>query len=175
MEINLKSFLDSKLTIVEFFILSLIYSDKNIEDYIDTTNVLDQLANNLWIKKTENGWKLRSKAKKYFEQHNPDVNFDEFWDVFPTTTPSGRILRASSKVWRNAPTRDYEVCKKKYLSKVKDVESHNKIISIIKARVESKDYEYMNNMETYINQSKWQQDVKYLSIKPQTGKINELS
>ena len=180
MEINLKSFLDSKLTIVEFFILALINEGEQLDKYIEPDKLVDSLTlnslvSNLWIKKTEDGWRLRSKAKKYFEQHNPDVNFDEFWDIFPITTPSGRILRASSKVWRNAPTRDYEVCKKKYLSKVKDVESHNKIISIIKARIESKDYEYMNNMETYINQSKWQQDVKYLSIKPQTGKINELS
>ena len=92
------------------------------------------------------------------------INFDEFWDVFPSSTRSGRPLRAVNKAnSQGKPTRDYEVCKKKYLSKVKNEELHKLIVSIIKKKVELNDYEYINNMETYINQCKWERDQAILS------------
>ena len=133
---------------------------------------LHLLEQNLWIKKVEEGYILRDKGRQLFEKKNSNINFDEFWDVFPS---HDRPVRASSKEWGGKPTRDYITCKKKYLSKITTVESHNKIVQIVKARVSSKDYEFMNNMETYINQEKWQQDVKYLTHQPIVGKTNEMS
>jgi hypothetical protein len=97
--------------------------------------------------------------------NNSKINFDEFWDIFPTSTKSGRALRAENKIFHGKPTRDYEVCKQKYLSKVKDEELHKEIVAIIKKRVELNQYEYINGMEVYINQRKWEQDIALLRRK----------
>jgi len=176
MEIDLKALKKSGLFVDEFMFLALINEgeDPLAGEYHWPSKMLENMENNMWVKYCEDTIELRSKAKELFEPKHPVVNFDEFWEVFPVTTPSGRILRASKKMWIGKPTRDYEVCRKKYLAKVKSVEIHNKIIQIVKARVASKDYEYMNNLETYINQQKWQQDVKYLSFKPQIGRTSEM-
>jgi hypothetical protein len=97
---------------------------------------------------------------------NSKINFDEFWDAYPASTRSGRVLRAVNKINpQGKPTHDYEVCKKKYLSKVKSVKLHENIVAIMKARVACNDYEFMNNLETYINQCKWERDIVYLSRK----------
>ena len=178
--IDLDNLKKSGIFVHEFLLLSLINEGLNPEEYgliqghqlLIDYNVLEQ---NMYIKSTEDGYILRDKGRQLFEKKNSDINFDEFWDVFPSSTPSGRPLRASSKEWAGKPTRDYVTCKKKYLSKIKTLESHNKIVQIVKARVSSKDYEFMNNMETYINQEKWQQDVKYLTYQPIVGKTNEMS
>lgn len=178
--INLEDLKKQPIFVTEYIVLKMINEGINPLDFdwgygspIDME--LHLLEQNLWIKKVEEGYILRDKGRQLFEKKNSDINFDEFWDVFPSSTPSGRPLRASSKEWGGKPTRDYITCKKKYLSKITTVESHNKIVQIVKARVSSKDYEFMNNMETYINQEKWQQDVKYLTHQPIVGKTNEMS
>jgi hypothetical protein len=176
--IDLDNLKKSGIFTEEFILLQMINEGVNYKEYsfgLDTTLTLKRLEQFMWIKATEDGYILRDKGRQLFEKKNSDINFDEFWDVFPSSTPSGRPLRASSKEWAGKPTRDYVTCKKKYLSKIKTVESHNKIVQIVKARVSSKDYEFMNNMETYINQEKWQQDVKYLTYQPIVGKTNEMS
>ena len=95
--------------------------------------------------------------------NNLKINFDEFWDAFPQSTKSGRVLRAVNKEnSQGKPTRDYEVCKKKYLSKVKDEELHKLIIATLKKRVELNEYEYINGIEVYINQCKWERDISIL-------------
>ena len=178
--IDLDNLKKSNIFVEEYLYLQLIHEGLNPLDFNWSFGSgiiadLDLLEQNLWIKKVEEGYILRDKGRQLFEKKNSDINFYEFWDVFPSSTPSGRPLRASSKEWGGKPTRDYITCKKKYLSKITTVESHNKIVQIVKAKVSSKDYEFMNNMETYINQEKWQQDVKYLTHQPIVGKTNEMS
>lgn len=173
--INLDNLKDSELYVEEYICLQMINEGIQPESFkFSDRAMLQALSDNLWIKPTDDGWELRSKAIDLFKSRT-SINFDEFWEAFPSCTPSGRPLRASSKEWAGKLTRDYTTCKKKYLSKIKTLDSHNKIIQIVKARVTSKDYEFMNNMETYINQEKWQQDVKYLTYKPIIGKTNEMS
>jgi len=87
-----------------------------------------------------------------------NVDFDEFWDVFPITTIDGRPLRPVNKEFKGILTRDYEVCKAKYLKIVKTSELHEFIIKVIKHLASIKDTKYMNNMETYINQRVWEKD-----------------
>ena len=64
-------------------------------------------------------------------------------------------------------TRDFESCYKKYRSKVKDLSEHEDVIKATKAMLY--DYkrrgamEYMQNLETYINQRTWE---KYIDIDP---------
>lgn len=163
--INFDILKKSGLFVEEFIFLQMVKEGKyNIEDVPNWADPLmeETLERNLWVRSTEEGYELRGKARELFEQFEPKINFDEFWDAFPSSTPKGRPLRAGSKEWGGNPTRDYTVCKKKYLAKVKNIPTHNKIVAVVKARVATGDYEFMNNMETYINQQKWQQDVKYL-------------
>ena len=153
----------SQLFADEYVLLCLINDGINPELYTWREGLIQSMSNNLWIDKPSDEYVLRSKAKELFENKKSEVNFDEFWDVFPVATQSGRVLRSASKVWGGRPTKDYLVCKKKYLSKVKTIDSHNNIVAIVKARVASKDYEYMNGIEVYINKETWQRDIKYLT------------
>lgn len=174
-DLDLKLFLEGKLTLSEFTILSIIneYPEIEILKELLPPEDIKNLEDNGWMKHLESGeYVLRSKGKDLFKS-KVTINFDEFWDVFPIATPSGRVLRATSKTWGGKSTRDYTVCRRKYLSKIKTVEAHNQVVSIVRARVASKDYEYMNNIETYINQEKWQQDAKYLTQVPQ-GVVNRI-
>lgn len=122
-----------------------------------------------------NDLEFRPEFTIFINPINPKINFDEFWDAFPATTRTGRVLRAVNKMNNQGkPTRDYEVCKKKYLAKVKSEEVHKRIVSIIKARVASGDYEYINGIEIYINQSKWERDEVYLRKGKTTSSINKM-
>ena len=160
--INLDNLKDSELYVEEYICLQMINEGIQPESFkFSDTSMLQALSDNLWIKPTDDGWELRSKAIDLFKSRT-SINFDEFWTAFPYTTPNGRVLRAENKEWAGKPTRDYLVCKKKYLAKVKNPEAHNLIVRIIQARVDSGDYNYINNMETYINQEVWQKDIKYL-------------
>lgn len=163
LQLDLKQYRGSGLFFEEYICLLLIYHGINPELYIfQDTHLFSNLSEEGYIKKIEGRWQLRGKAEEIFENSEESINFDEFWDAFPATTPKGRALRAANKLWTGIYTKDYVVCKKKYLSKVKSKASHDKIVQIVKSRVDSGDYEYMNNMETYINQEVWQRDIKYL-------------
>lgn len=95
---------------------------------------------------------------------NSKINFDEFWDASPHSTRAGRVLRSVNKVTaQGKPTRDYEVCKRKYLAQVKSVKLHENAVAIMKARVFSGDIEFMPSLEVYINQRRWERDVVYLN------------
>ena len=174
-EIDLDKLRSSGLYVEDFIILKMISEGVN-PDSLNWFNCASgglkkcphcaALEQNLWIKPTDSGYELRQKGRDLFVDSESLINFDEFFENFPHTTPSGRVLRAKNKLFGGVPSRDYVVCKKKYLDKVRTLELHRQAVEIIKARVASKDYEYINNLETYINQRKWEQDVKYLTVKP---------
>lgn len=162
--IDLDEMKESGLFPHEFMLLSIINEGINPDLYTWPEGLIQSMTENIWVTRSEEGeYLLRSKAKPYFEAKENVINFDEFWDAFPVVTQLGRTLRSSSKTWGGKPTKDYVTCKKKYLSKVKTVEEHNNIVAIIKARVNSKDYEFINGIEVYINKESWQRDIKYLS------------
>ena len=75
MEIDLKALKKSGLFVDDFFILALINEGENPEDYeLPHKDMMMLLEENLWIKRLEEGWELRSKAKELFEnKKNSDV------------------------------------------------------------------------------------------------------
>ena len=168
LKIDLDNLKRSVTFVEEMLVLSLINEDIDLSiyqwyNYNNLHTIITGLEQNLWIKKIDdNKYILRDKGRQLFEAKESEVNFDEFFEAFPATTSDGRVLRSANKVFRGALTRDYVVCKKKYLSKVKSKEVHDEIVSIIKARVASGDTKYMQNLETYLNQESWSKDVKYL-------------
>lgn len=94
-----------------------------------------------------------------------DIKFEEFWDVFPVKTPSGRKLRPTNKEWGGNLTYDYTTAEKKYLTAVKSLEIHKQVCKIVEAKNKNATAEergYENNIITYINQKKWERDSEYL-------------
>jgi hypothetical protein len=174
MNIDLDNLKKSELWMWEYLFLQMIYEG------IDTTQfnfgdsfIPVHMQEKGYIKILEDSIEPRQKLIDLFESKN-NINFDEFWNVFPASTRSGRPLRAANKEFGGKLTRDYEVCRKKYLSKVKTEKLHHQVVDIVVSRVASNDIEYMNNMETYINKSVWEVDAKYLGITKRANKmINE--
>ena len=117
-----------------------------------------QLENQGWIKINEDG--EPEPRQKLLDLFPPEkgIDFDEFWDAFPVKTRSGRVLRAANKMFQGKLSRDYTVCRKKYLAKIKTAESHAVAVAAIKAKVDSGDINYLNGIEVYINQNKWEAD-----------------
>ena len=165
MNIDLDNLKKSHEFIENYVFMQMIYEGIDVEDYnwSDYSELKYELQDSGYIKILEDSIEPRQKLIDLFETKN-NINFDEFWNVFPASTISGRPLRAANKEFGGKLTRDYEVCKKKYLSKVKTEKLHHQVVDIVAARVASNDIEYMNNMETYINQEKWQVDAKYLRV-----------
>lgn len=170
--IDLENLKKSGLGIGDYVTLQAIYEGININIHILVKEILQK---ELYIKLLDDGSiEPRQKLLDLFEKSCKSINFDEFWMVFPTQTPSGRSLRSVNKEFAGKPTTNYLTAKKKYLARVKHINIHNKIIEIIKARVASGDIEYMNNIETYINRQFWQVDVKYLNVKKETASIYKM-
>jgi len=170
MEINLKNWNKSGLTIQTYLILQCIKDeDKSnldlLSEFYDSS--IEYLSTNEYIKITDEEIFLRDKGVKVFGE-NPNINFDEFFEIFPKKTPTNRTLR-SEKMFGNKTTKDYELCKRKYLSVVKNESLHKQIITILQARLKVGNLEYLNNLETYINKRQWEKDSIHLTskIKPQ--------
>lgn len=160
------------LPLEDFIILNIYNSDNSL--ILDTlrkrfhpkhlTAVLKVMESKDYIKILQDSVVIREKALRLFSNED-EINFDEFWDVYPAKTPNGRLLRASNKTLIGKPTRDYTVCKKKYLSAVKTLAEHNQIVRIRIAKNRYQllnDKNFENNLETYINQRKWEQDIDFL-------------
>lgn len=168
--IDLDNWKKSNLYLVDYTILQMLYEGIKFEEYnifeneADIVGVYKSLEKELYIKILDEEIEPRQKLIDLFEKAGDKIDFDEVWNVFPIQTPNGRSLRSANKEFSGKLTSNYITCKKKYLSKVKKQEIHEQIITIIKARVNSGDYEFINNMETYINKEAWQIDIKYLTL-----------
>lgn len=181
MTFNIKKseLLKHSLSVEEYLILMLLY-EKDIETLKELYTELPELSkieNSNYIRingKTWNDVIITSKTIAIFSTKGENINFDEFWDNFPSETPSGRCLRPKNKMWANELTKDYVEAKKKYLSFVKTIENHKTIVSILveKSKIAAKaDKEYENNILSYINQKKWQKDSKYLQSTQQVNRM----
>ncbi len=169
-EVDIKA--PSDLSLGAFLVLQVIDNidtdtllDEKLPISIYTTNkkILNELEDNDYIRVTIDGIIVTDKCN--FNK-NSKINFDEFWDNFPEKTPNGRSLRTANKKWGDDYTKDFVEAKKKYIAAIKNIDSHNKVIKVLKAKknnasIEDKNYE--NGILVYINQRKWQRDVKYLT------------
>ena len=159
LEIDLKKISELSLTLDEGVFLNVLTHYKKEEflplmsQFIDMLEIENSLQEKGFIKKTHDDYILLSKTINNFIQPE-NFNFDDIFNLYPTSCPNGRILRTLS-----VDTRNYKVCKKKYLSKVKNADKHNKIVATLTAYFENapKDQmNYLNNLETFINQEGWE-------------------
>lgn len=106
MEINLKKFKESGLFVEEFLYLCMINEGENILDYSWSAGSsvkvdLELLEANLWIKSTEDGYVLREKGRKLFEDSKDLYTFDQFWDEYHRITKLPKSDKdAALKYWK---------------------------------------------------------------------------
>lgn len=161
--IDLEHFEESKLSLDLYIPLQIIIEISSTNNSLPSWINLKFFEKLGWIKIDEEGIPQPRQILIDLFKNESNINFDDFWNIFPARTKGGRILRAAEKEFHGSFTRDYTICKKKYLSKIKSAETHERAINAITARVHSGDIEYLNNMETYINQSKWESDAQLIN------------
>lgn len=171
--IDKKLLIKSKLPFYQFIVLTTLYhGEDELLQYINfpgksIDDILLELQEFQYIKLLSDDYsdiELRKKTHNLFNKNQ--IDFDEFWDNFPLETPiKRRSLKPINKVFYGKFTRDYLEAKKKYLSKIKDKEEHEEIIKILQSKSQyasTEDKEFENGIIVYINQRKWEKDVKYL-------------
>ena len=98
---------------------------------------------------------LRREGLAIFEDENMKELFNELWDVFPTKTPNGRVLKSVAK-----NTKQYEVAWGKYKRICKKKEDHKAIMHGLKAELADKarrgSLEYFQGIERYLNARNWE-------------------
>ena len=99
--------------------------------------------------------KLRDKGRLLFEEDNIKGLFEEFYNLFPTITPSGRRLRTSS-----ADTKLANDAFVAYKRKIRKKEDHLNLINGLKIELKERDdnnsLEYINNILTWIRNATWE-------------------
>lgn len=170
--INLIQLLKLNLNVNEYLtLLKLRYISENIQfPFISAQSHLDSLSAKGFLDVNGDSLILTAKGAKVFKTSSnikiSESDFEQFFDLYPSKTPSGRRLRSSAKSG-GGYTRDFEVCYRKYSAVVKDLLMHESIMQATKNLIY--DYrrrgssEYMQNLETYINQRTWE---KYLDMSP---------
>lgn len=149
--INTEKLLELDLTLSEYVYLLNIYSggvESNLYNVIDFVDEI-KLQKKGYIKVLKSDFVLRQKALDIFENDNL---FLEFLNKFPIKAPSGRYLSplGNSGILVNK-------IKKKWNTKFKN-KPHlkEKAIKVLEAELEwrkrSNNLEYINNIETWLNQ-----------------------
>lgn len=164
MEINLTKLNQTSLSFDQYIILQSIYSRDRISFnqlktyYQDNMpEILADLVKEKYIFESDNEYFAMAKTSDIFNE--TDIDFNEFWTIYPRLVPGRyggkrplRTLGNQSKMFKD--------CKNKYLSKVKKLSLHNRIIKIVKLEIASKkrndELRYMPSIEVYINQQNWE-------------------
>jgi hypothetical protein len=115
--IDLKKLKESGLFVEDYFVLALINSGKNPEEYlISDKNILRNLELEMWIKSTEEGYELRGKGRGLFES-KASVTFEEFWNHYHTVTHLAKTDRAAAeKYWKRLKSKEKELAVEKVQS-----------------------------------------------------------
>ena len=177
--IDTKLLIKSELPFYQFIVLTTLYhGDNDLLSHINfpgksITFILLELEELQYIKLLSDDYSDIELRKKTYDLFNKSqIDFDEFWDSFPAETPfKRRSLKSANKIFHGKHTRDYLEAKKKYLSKVKNKDEHEEIIKILQSKSQfasMEDKEFENGIIVYINQRKWEKDVKFLVTEEDT-------
>lgn len=157
LEIDFQFLKFNNLTVNEYIYLRNLYNPiegiDNIFEYITEINE-DILQDKGFIKITESGVVLRSKGIELFE--NKKDLFYTFLSTFPIKTPKGRYL---SPKGTEGVAVDKLIAKWNRLFKNKEA-LQKKVIKVLEAEIawrkKNGEFEYMNNIETWLNQANWE-------------------
>lgn len=166
--INLVQLLKLNLNVNEYLTLiklKLLSDDIKLQ-FSTTEAYLTSLIEKGYLEVVGENIQFSDKGMKVFKQAGVTISeqdFMKFFTLYPMRTPGGRKLRASSNGVGGRMSRDYEVCYRKYCNQVKSLEQHDDVMKATQLMIY--DYkrrgssEFMQNLETYINQRSWE---KYL-------------
>lgn len=163
-EIDLKKCKLNNITPDQYSILYLMYhKDYDTIEQIFTRNyainLRDKLINTKYILgKDKVPFKetilSKSNVCKLLDIRTDEINFHDFYIEYPIRVGS-RILRG------NVGTQLYAKHEKKYLDRVTSIEQHEEAIAAIKAYINKQKsvgkLPYLQNMETVLNNSMWEQ------------------
>lgn len=156
--VNIKDLYSLGITPDMYMYLYLKFHD--LEDsflYRSKEEMLDILQDKLLIKITDNGVILRQQALDLFKVEAKDKQFLEFWNTYPMKVPDGsggyRILRSKS-----IETTLGKTVYKKYMKVISSPGEHNRVIKglNIQLQVQRAKLQFLQNIETYINQRTWE-------------------
>jgi hypothetical protein len=156
-KINLRDLIELGIKIEDYFLLQATYY-KLVNSDLITKNVeiINRLVSKGFItitNATALEFKLNNSAIELFEE-NPSKQFwEEFKNIYPKKTSSGRRLHDN-------PAK----CREKYLRLAKTKENHNLIILGLLNESKKRDYAVANkqffpewkNMSTWLNQKSWE-------------------
>lgn len=169
--INLIDLAKLDLTINEYLTI-LKVTDVNLPFRSDPKSI-EGLRGKGWCEADDETIQLNQKAKQITDKYNRDlINFEEVFYLYPAKA-EGRALRAVKSKAGNKYTMNYLKLKNKYLRICKNQEEHEEIIKNLKKMIAShKDNDkmkYLPNLETTLNNQKWEE---YIDYEPMKGDNN---
>lgn len=162
MEIDLIKLIKLDLNINEY--LTLFKIDKNTQGinfpFTSTVQHIQSLKNKGFIDVDANQQIRFTQQGKDVINPKIVVDFDELFELYPSKTPNGRILRAKNKEISGRMTKEYKSLKDKYLLRVRDEEMHKKILEATKVMIAEKQktgsINFLQQLEVYINGNVWE-------------------
>lgn len=182
MEIDLIKIAKLGLTINEYLTLVKLDKSNNGIDFPFTSTYkhLELLRDKGYITISEDEHKRLKFTEKghnvIFTKAN-NVDFEEIFNLYPSETPSGRKLRAKTKLLGGKMTKGYAFLRDKYLLRVKTQEHHKQVVEATKAMLKQRSrdgsMDYLRKMEYYINGQDWEQYIDGDGVVSQDSNINE--
>lgn len=176
-EINLIQLIKHNLNINEYLTMCKVkYIMEDIQlPFITNDTFIDSLVTKGFLINQDGNISLTSKANKLFSSVGEltDEHFSELFNLYPSNTPSGRVLRAKNKEVMGNLTRDYQVLSKKYLKAIKSIEEHDEVMKALRTMLT--DYKnrgslnYLVKLETFINQRGWENYIGVSVLELSTG------
>ena len=144
-----------------FFLRAMFYGQAPYKIHIDEMKELDERS---FILMNDESTMLIKKGNDLFDKNEYiDKNFKEIWELYPSTTPNGRILKPKSlntQIGRKAFNK-----LKKHLTNYNTVEQiKNSLRNELKQRAKSGGLNYMKHINTWINQEAWSEYVTSKTI-----------
>jgi superfamily II RNA helicase len=138
----------------QYFFLSAIYSRTNV--YRIHQEEVEELIERSFILQDDSGIYLTQKSEQIFStKEEAQKLFNNIWGIYPKKTPNGRLLRplsVDSQIGRAAFRK-----LKKHLTNFKTYkEILNALKSEINIRNRNRSLNYMQHINTWINQQGWE-------------------
>ena len=161
--INVKKLVQFNITLNQYFILQCLCFNKE-DELLEYTTAIEKFEYKELVSLEKKGFFINNNTNKefvfndiiltsltheLFDLNNAKKWFMELWETFPRATPKGRVLKQISKLKAS----------KKYYLRIKTESEHINVISALRKeilhRTVTGNLEYMQNLETWLNNEGW--------------------
>lgn len=145
---------DYNLSPNQYFFLMAIH-EKTIPFKI-TSDEIEDLRKRHYFVEDDSGLYLSGTAIKIFTKEDSTVElFEEIWNLYPSRTPNGRVLRSKDKNSQMA-SRIFTKLRKE-LTKYNNYKLiKNGLINYIKNKEKTNGLNFMQSLEVWVNQKTWE-------------------